>query len=125
MAVCSTCTPTKPIARCITNLIVGKIEQISTAVRVYIYNVTLDKTIEYSVTSSGDGTVTVPITPQRFSEDHAYEISITTADSIGISEKQTINVGETYADCVKLRFVTIWESDNTIATFTNQTLSTV
>lgn len=125
MSVCNACTPTKPIARCITNLIIGKVEQVSTAVKVYITNITLDKVIEYSVNSTGDGTVTIPITPQRFSEDHSYEIHITTADAIGVNEKQSITIGEAVADCVQLRFVTIWENDNTIATFTNQQLSTV
>lgn len=115
-------------------MIFNKIEHVSVysvthtigVIRVLSYVFTIwFKVIQFETTSTGDGTVTIPITPQRFSEDHSYEIHITTADAIGVNEKQSITIGESIADCVQLRFVTIWENDNTIATFTNQQLSTV
>ena len=123
MSVCNPCLSTKPIARCVTNLIIGTIEQLSTAIKVYITNVTTGRIIEYAVTSGADGKVKLPITPQQFSEDHSYTIHITSADSIGINETQTITIGELAAECLALRFHTIWKNDNTIATYTNQTLS--
>ena len=125
MSVCNPCLSTKPIARCVTNLIIGNIEQLSTSIKVYITNMTTGRRVEYSVTSGADGKVTVPITPQQFSEDHSYILHITTTDSIGINETQTITIGELATECLALRFQTIWKSDNTIATYTNQTLSLI
>ena len=125
MTVCNPCTNTKPIARCITNLVIGIIPQINTPVKVYITNITTGRIIEYATTSAADGTVTIAITPQSFSEDHAYEIHITTADATGINEKQDITIGEEVAECVNIRFEMVWKNDNTASTFTNQTLSTI
>lgn len=123
MSVCNPCTYTKPIAKCLTNLVIGTIPQVNTHVKVYIVNKTLDRTIEYSTISAVDGKVTIPVTPQRFSEDHSYEIRITTADAIGVNESQDITIGDEMADCVQLRFETILKNDNTPATFINQILS--
>lgn len=123
MSVCTECTKAKPIARCITNLIVGTISSLNTAVYVYIKDLTTERELRYSVTSSAVGLITVPITPQRFSEDHSYEIHITKADALGVNVKQNITIGGDVADCVALRFETIWTNDNVIATYTNQTLS--
>lgn len=123
MSVCDTCIKPKPIARCVTNLIIGTISSINTAVYVYITNLTTEREIRYSVTSSAAGLITVPITPQRFSEDHSYEIHITKADAVGINVKQNITIGGDVSDCVSLRFETIWDNNNAIVTYTNQTLS--
>lgn len=124
MSVCSECIKPQPIAKCITNLIIGTIDPQSVDVFVYITNKTLDeKTVRYSVTSSDAGLVTVPITPQRFSEDHFYEIFITRADAQSISVKENINIGGQTGECVNLQFKTIYQSDNTIATYTNQRLT--
>lgn len=123
MSICSDCIHSKPIARCITNLIVGTISSLNTAVYVYIKDLTTDRDIRYSVTSSAAGLITVPITPQRFSEDHSYEIHVTLTTAAGVENKQNITIGGEVSDCVSVRFETIWANDNTIATYTNQTLS--
>ena|SRR3990167_5652363 len=124
MSVCTPCTKPKPIARCITNLIIGNITSLNTAVKVYVADKTLDdRIIEYSVTSSAAGLVTIPITPQRFSEDHSYEIWITLASAVNINTKQNITISGEVSDCIALQFETIWENDNTIQTFTDQTLA--
>lgn len=123
MSICSDCVNSKPVARCVTNLIVGTISSLNTSVYVYIRSVTTDRDIRYTVTSSAAGLITVPITPQRFSEDHAYEIWVTLTTAAGVENKQNITIGGEIADCVSVRFETIWASDNTIATYTNQTLS--
>lgn len=124
MSVCSECIKPQPIARCITNLIIGTITPVSTAVYVYVVDKTVDdRTIRYEATSSDTGVVTIPITPQRFSEDHFYEIYITRADAQSISVKENINVGGDIAECVNLKFKTIYKNDNTMATYTNQTLT--
>lgn len=123
MSVCSDCTKPKTIARCITNLIIGTISSINTAVKVYVTDKTLDRIIEYSITSSAAGLVTIPITPQRFSEDHSYEIHITLATAANVNMKQNITISGEVADCVLLRFETIWDNDNLIQTFTDQTLA--
>lgn len=123
MSVCTKCTKSKPIARCITNLIVGTISSFNTNVYVYILDLTTERIIRYSVTSSAAGLITVPITPQRFSEDHSYEIWTTLTTAAGVNVKLNITVGADVADCVALQFETIWANDNTIATYTNQTLS--
>src|SRR3990167_11332956 len=124
MSVCSTCTKPKPIARCITNLVIGTISSINTAVKVYIANKTLDdRIVEYSVTSSATGLVTIPITPQRFSEDHVYEIWITLATAANINMKQNITISGEVSDCVTLQFETIWTNTNTVQTYTDQKLA--
>ncbi len=106
-----------------TNLIVGTISSLNTAVYVIIKDITTERDIRYSITSSAAGLITVPITPQRFSEDHSYEIYITKTTAENINVKENITIGGDVSNCVSLRFETIWASDNTIATFTNQTLS--
>jgi len=124
MSICSDCLHAKPIARCVTNLIVGTISSLNTAVYVYIRNLTLDdREIRYSVTSSAAGLITVPITPQRFSEDHAYEIRVTKASAIGVEVRENITIGGDVADCVALRFEMIYDNNNAVVTYTNQTLS--
>ena len=124
MSVCSDCLHPKPIARCITNLIVGTISSLNTAVYVYIRNLTLDdREIRYAVTSSAAGLITVPITPQRFSEDHAYEIRVTKASAVGIEVRENITISGEVGDCARLEFETIWDNNNVIVTYTDQTLS--
>ncbi|MFI5404927.1 MAG: hypothetical protein ACHQ1D_00290 [Nitrososphaerales archaeon] len=125
MSVCNPCTKTKPVARCITNLTIGAIPQINTPAEVFIANITTGRIVGYFTSSLNDGTVTIPISPQIFSEDHAYEVHITTSDSTGINEKQDITIGEEVAECVELRFEMVWKNDNTAANFVNQTLSTL
>ena len=90
---------------------------------VYVKNLTTERDIRYSVTSSAAGLITIPITPQRFSEDHSYEISVTLTTAAGVENKQNITIGGEVSDCVAVRFETIWANNNTIATYTNQTLS--
>lgn len=124
MSVCNDCTGTKKIARCTTNLIIGTISNINTAVYVYIKDNTLDdRIIRYAITSSGAGLITIPITPQRFSEDHTYEIWVTLTTASNIETKLDITIGTVTNTCVNLNFATIWTNDNTVATYTNQTLS--
>lgn len=123
MSICSDCIHPKPIARCVTNLIIGTISSINTAVHVYIKDLTTGRDIRYAVTSSAAGLITIPITPQRFSEDHSYEVYVTLASAVGIEVKQNLTIGGEVSDCSSLRFETIWASDNTIATYTNQTLT--
>jgi hypothetical protein len=124
MSICSDCHHTKPVARCVTNLIIGTISSLATAVKVFIADKTTeDRIIEYSLTTSAAGLITIPITPQRFSEDHSYEVwvTLTTADNINV--RQNITIGTDVANCVDLQFETVWKNDNTIATYTNQTLT--
>lgn len=123
MSICSDCLHPKPIARCITNLIIGTISSVNTAVYVYITNLTTEREIRYAVTTSAAGLITVPITPQRFSEDHSYEIHVTKQSSVGINVKENITIGGDVANCSALRFETIWDNNNAIVTYTNQTLS--
>jgi len=123
MSVCSDCTHTRPIARCITNLIIGTVAQVSTALFVYIKDLTTDREIRYAVTSSAAGLVTLPITPQKFSEDHSYELRITRADAANINENIAVVIDGESNTCASLRFETIWTNNNVIATYTDQTLS--
>lgn len=123
MSVCSDCIKPKPVARCITNLILGTISSVNTAVYVFIKNLTTEREIRYSVTSSAAGLITIPITPQRFSEDHSYEAYVSKVSAPNINERETLTVDGEVGDCVALDFETIWKNDNTIATFTDQTLT--
>lgn len=123
MSICSDCIHALPVARCVTNLIVGTISSLNTAVYVYIRDVTMDRDIRYAVTSSAAGLITVPITPQRFSEDHSYEIYITKTTAANISVKENITIQAEVSNCVSLRFETIWDNNNAIVTYANQTLT--
>lgn len=123
MSVCDTCLKAKPIARCVTNLIVGTITSLNTAVYVYIFDITTDREIRYSVTSSAAGLITIPITPQRFSEDHSYELRVTKVTADNIDVRENITISGDVADCVNIEFRTVWKNDNTIATYTNQALT--
>lgn len=123
MSVCNSCISAQPIARCITNLIVGTISSLNTAVYVYIKNLTTGRDVRYAVTTSAAGLITVPITPQRFSEDHSYELYVTLTTANNISVKQNITISGEVSDCVSLRFKTIYNNDNEIVTYTNQTLT--
>lgn len=123
MSICNDCTHPKPIARCITNLIIGTISSINTAVYVYIKDLTTEREIRYSVTSSAAGLITVPITPQRFSEDHSYEIHVTKTTADNINVKENITIGGEVSNCVSLRFETVWDNNNAIVSYTNQTLT--
>lgn len=123
MSVCNDCIHPKPIARCLTDLIIGTISSFNTAVYVYISNLTTGREIRYSVTSSAAGLITVPITPQRFSEDHSYEVHVTKASAVGINVKENITIGGEVSNCASLRFETIWDNNNAIVSYANQTLS--
>lgn len=123
MSVCDSCIKAKPVARCLTNLIVGTIANVNTAIFVYITDLTTERRIRYSVTTDSDGLITIPITPQRFSDDHSYRLHVTLVNAINVSEEELITVGEETNNCISLRFLTIWKNDNTIATYTDQTLA--
>lgn len=123
MSVCDSCHKPKPIARCLTNIIVGTVTSLNTAVYVYVRNLTTEHTVRYAATSSGAGLVTIPITPQRFSQDHSYEIWITKQTATNISEKENITIGGDVSDCIHFRFENILDNTNAQTTYTNQTFT--
>ncbi len=123
MSVCDPCLKAKPIARCITNIIVGTITSLNTAVYVYIKDITTDREIRFAVTSSAAGLITVPITSQRFSEDHSYELRITKVTANNIDVRENITISGDVGDCVNIQFKTIFDNNNAVVTFTNQTLT--
>lgn len=123
MSVCDSCHKAKPIIRCLTNIIVGTISSANTAVYVVFNNLTTGRKIRYAVTSSAAGLITVPVTPQVFSVDHSYEITVVKASAVNISERENITIQGDVSDCINLRFDNLLSNANAQASETNQTLT--
>lgn len=126
MSVCSDCHNPKPVARCVTTLNIGAIANpVLPNIDVYVYfnDTTIDRVVRYAVTTTPTGTINVPLTPQKISENHSYLIWVTkqTADNINIRENITIS-GEAN-NCIELVFQNIYTNDNVIATYATQILT--
>jgi hypothetical protein len=126
MSVCNPCTPTEPIANCITDLVVGKIAFLSTAVYVFLHDITLDRIVRFSTTSSPTGIVTIQRGSQVFMPDHSYEIWITlTTATNPNAPKESIQIGSNYYDCLSVRFQKVYDSTNTSVSYLSQTLNPI
>jgi len=126
MSICNPCTPVVSLPVCTQQIIIGTIAQISTAVYVYLRNVTLDKTTRIAgVTSDGAGLVTIntTTTKQLFNVGHSYELWITLQNSTNIEEKINFTIGSTSQDCVALRFTPVLDEDLDNLSAATQTLA--
>jgi hypothetical protein len=124
MSVCNPCTATEPIANCITDLVVGKISSLSTAVYVFLHNITLDKIVRFSTTSSSTGIITIQRGSQVFMPDHSYEIWITLATATNPNgTKELIQIGSNYYSCLSVRFTKVYDTNNTSISYLSQTLT--
>lgn len=124
MSVCNPCTATEPVANCITDLIIGKISSNSTAVYVYLNNITLGKLVRFSATSSASGIVTIQRGTQVFMPNHAYEIWITLAIATNPNTpKEQIQIGANFYKCFSVRFTKEVDTTNTSISVLSQTLS--
>lgn len=123
MPSCTECIKPKPIARCLTNLIIGTIADLNTDIDVFITNLTTERKTVFEVTSDGAGLVTVPIEGFKFSENHSYEITIVKDGSDNIGEHLDITIGSSVSKCIQLRFDNSINVDGDSELYTNQKLS--
>ncbi len=113
MSVCDPCLKTELVPKCLTNLIIGTISSLNTAVFVYIRDLTTGKLLRFSEVSSGAGQVTVTglDTEPDFMPDHSYEMWITLQTAISIEDRETITVtsslGDVTGTCFQIRFVAV------------------
>lgn len=112
-----TCTSTKKIAPCLTNLEMGTVSPTDTAMYVYIKRHGSAERIErISTTTDGSGTLTPDLSglPEGFlSQNFEYEIWATEqANDIEDRETITLPVGSVNDNCYCLNFNDIWIDDD-------------
>ncbi len=122
MSVCiDTCTKTQLIPPCLTNLQVGTITSLTTAVQVYIEDITLQtKPVAYPVTSDGAGLVTITgldLLPD-FMPNHSYVLWVTLDDATSIEDREVITIASVDYTCFQLRFEYVKNPDGTNKTYT-------
>lgn len=85
-----------PIPQCVTNLTVGTIAALNTAVKVSLMNTATGRTDVYDVTSNGAGLIILPATDIEFIPNTTYTVTVSVAGmNVGItigaqSEKQIL-----------------------------------
>lgn len=118
---CITCTKTKPVLNCVTNLIVGTLAN-STAYLVYFKNSSNGKLNRVAATSSVAGLLTIALDFEPNAEA-TYEVWVTLAASADIDEREAINIEDTEHTCLYVQFKRVYGANNATITATNQTLS--
>lgn len=118
---CIGCSSTKPVLNCVTNLIIGYLEN-TTNYYVYFKNSSSGKINRTSATTNGSGLLSVGLdfTPLTKSQ---YEVWVTLATSEDIEDKQAINIDGIEATCLYVQFQRVYNSFNSSITATNQTLT--
>lgn len=114
MSICNPCSKTKAVLACATDLTIGTIANLSTAVYVYIKNHTTGFTKRYDVTSSGAGVVVITLVTNDIMPDHDYEVWITLASATNIDERITIVVSGGNYTCLKPVFRRVYGTDDVL-----------
>lgn len=126
MTVCSPCLSTDEIPVCTTNLTLGTIASLNTAVYVYIRDNSTGRTERYDVVTDQAGTVTIQLQAEDFMPGHSYETWVTLANATSIEDRETITVGATETPCIYLRFKYIKDpADGSNLAYANITVSEV
>ncbi len=116
---CITCTKTKPVLVCVTNLIIGTLAN-STDYYVYFKNASSGKITRVSATSSNVGVLTAVIDFDPIPT--TYEVWVTLSSAVDIEEKETITIEDTEHTCLYVQFQRVYGTNNLSTTATNQTL---
>ena len=105
MSVCSVGTPTQLIPVCVTNLTLGAISSVDTAVLVFFHDITTGMLFSFEVTTDGTGKVII-VPTEDFMPDHSYDVWVALKSAVSIETKEDLTieglVGTT--DTVTLRF---------------------
>lgn len=120
--VCTPCTKAKPIPTCITNLTIGTITALNTAVCVYIKNLTTGRLLRFSATSTGSGLVIVDISSQDWMPGHDYELWVTLASAVNIEDRENVTVSGTAYTCFELSFEYVLDTAGDPISYASQTL---
>lgn len=103
MSICTPNLSTKCIPICTAYLIIGTIPNLDTPVNVYIKDITTGRIETLQELSDDVGQVEIDISDYTFSDNHSYELWITTASG-GINDKLYITIGESSSLTVALCF---------------------
>ena len=121
MAICTPCTKANLVPECVTNLTIGTISSLTTAVYVYQKHVKTGRIERYDITTGGAGEVTISPTSIMREQDFEYWVTLASATDIETKETLTIN-GSTY-DCVTVEYMIVKDaSDNSAETYAAITL---
>ena len=123
---CDNCTSACPIYSCYTNLYVGKISSLSTAVKVLIQNVATGRTVIEEVTTSGAGVVllTAGTWSKMFNTNGSIKIRVMIngeAQDITMYDTTSTFIADTY-NCITFGTMPLYESDGDMYSLTNQYL---
>ena len=127
---CSACTSVKPIASCLTTMIIGDAGggYPNTLIYVYIRNVTTGKNIRLSSTTSGAGIIQPNVSTISFLPNQSYEIWVTLQTAASVTDYLPFKIDgdpdNTYS-CISLRFFSVSGPDNLTLPFLTQTISLV
>lgn len=121
MSICNPCTPVNTIPSCVTNIIIGTIASVSTAVYVYIKNISTGKVTRISATSSIAGLVTAVLGDFIPMDNCSYEIWVTLATA-DIDTKLNVTISAVAYTCFAVRFETITTTADVVVSVTNYTL---
>lgn len=121
---CNCCQQTKPIANCVTTIVIGTISNLSTAVYVYFKNKSTDKVFRFSATSSGAGVVSITVGSQKFTNNHAYECWVTLASATNLEDKLPVTISGMTGTftCFLVPFYHIQDNSNAPVSYSSQTL---
>jgi hypothetical protein len=98
---CETCLQTKPIPVCISEIVIGQITAVNTAVVIKIKNEATGRIVLLTATSSNTGIVTVDVSDILFMEAH-YTFTIHPASDY--SNDYEITIGSDQSKCVDVSF---------------------
>lgn len=111
---CSSCAKTKPILSCVTELTVGTVANLTTALYIYIRNNTTNRLYRFEETSSGAGLVVVTLDEVQMIPGHNYELWVTLASATNIEQKLDVTIGDETNDCFDVSFQRVFNTDNSL-----------
>lgn len=104
---CVQCKRTVPLNKCPDTLVIGTIADANTNVLGYIKKVSNGATQLFSVTSDGDGLVSVDvsgITDFLNTSKTQFEVWLTLATATSFEDRLPITIGTETADCLLMKF---------------------
>lgn len=123
--VCTPCTEAKQIPTCITSLVVGTIANLTTAVYVYIQDITTGRLVRLPVTSSGAGLVAATVSGEDFMDGHDYELWVTLASAASIEDKLSVTIEAVAYTCFHLRFTQVRDNTGAVISYSSITIDVV
>lgn len=124
---CETCTQTKAIASCVTDLQIGSLTA-ETTYWVYIQNLTTGRITKVEATTNADGLLligaTYSVSGLQFMAEHTYKLWVTLPNA-NVSEMENITIDSIVYTCFYIKINRILGTDNVSVTYYLQTLEAV